>query len=100
MKPQSDGFVDAEVIAKHRVRLVDAAAERAYLFAHADTAREPAAPKGWSRWAGQLLRFTGTSCCLQSRSIAPGGRQAYEVVRCREITGPARTLPSPAGRRE
>jgi hypothetical protein len=71
MNPLSDGFVDAEVIAEHRVRLVDAAAERAYLFAHADTTHEPATPKGWSRWAGQLLRFTGR-CCRQPRSIAPG----------------------------
>jgi hypothetical protein len=57
MNPLSDGFVDAEMIAEHHRRLLDAAADRAYLFAREDTARSPSASRRCSRWPGSLFRF-------------------------------------------
>jgi hypothetical protein len=57
MNPLSDGFVDAEAIAQHRQQLLNAAADRAHLFAHEDGIRPPGASKRWSRWAGRLFRI-------------------------------------------
>jgi hypothetical protein len=80
MNPLSDGFVDAEAIAEHRVRLVVAAADRAYLFAPEDATRRPAAPRRWSRRIRQLVRLVrfiptrGTPAALVGSSGGPPAR--------------------------